>query len=579
MESGFIDYVSLGISVKKLIRYAVKIFKYMEKNDYKCNFYKIYESVEHELTRQDKKAFALFLASAFMDGFIKQQYEDFDGFSLEDMCEYIDIDPEEIRKVTSDINEDYAKDLKDYDEIYKTYLSSLIREFSEFHDILSYSPELILAALATEGDKTGSKIVVDYFGQHCDTHMIICLDHPVYKALLMYCEDNNHVQSKYRKDTPKKPVPVMEPPRMEMSNLISDIITLTERMKEESSKEEELTDLKMDKDKVLAVIEELSKKYIGQEQLAEELFYNIFNNIMLSRKDNVEAGERSIIFIDGPSGTGKTAVSIDIAKRMQVPYTCVSATSFSATGYVGGDVEDPLKELYEKANNNMELAQRGIVIIDEFDKLAANDKKDIVMKDAVQSGLLHILGGGEVKITLGRGLFSSSTEFDTSKLTFILLGAISGLREDKTESKRIGFSTAEDEEKSKTYYITPDDLIKMGLKKELVGRINTYLHTDDYSKETLEKILRESKISPLKTMEAWAKDYGKTLVIDDEVYGLIAAHAYSLNTGARSLQTVVSAIRTRLIKEVLLGDSKEIHLDKTLVDSAFNKTVSRTMRG
>lgn len=119
----------------------------------------------------------------------------------------------------------------------------------------------------------------------------------------------------------------------------------------------------------------------------------------------------------------------------------------------------------------------------------------------------------------------------------------------------------------------------IGLERELVGRINTYLHTDDYSKGCLEKILRESTISPLIGFKMWVESRGKKLIIDDEVYGLIAEQAYELNTGARSLQTVMNNIRTPFIKEVLRGTNDTINLNPETVIKANMQTMNRKGRG
>lgn len=228
----------------------------------------------------------------------------------------------------------------------------------------------------------------------------------------------------------------------------------------------------------------------------------------------------------------------------------------------------------------MELAQRGIIIIDEFDKIAANGDKDLRMKQAVQDQLLSLLGGEKYSLSMGMPLFGGHDfEFDTSKLTIVCLGAITNLREEKTSNKQsIGFSTEEKTEES-SYIIKPEDLIKMGLQKELVGRINTFLHTKDYSVEDLERILRESSISPILGLKGWAEALGKIVEVDDEVYPLIAEKAYDLNTGARSLQTVVNSIRTRLLKPVLRGEETNLHIGTDDVAEAYSKTISRAKRG
>lgn len=198
------------------------------------------------------------------------------------------------------------------------------------------------------------------------------------------------------------------------------------------------------------------------------------------------------------------------------------------------------------------------------------------MRTAVQHQLLDFLGGGIYTIKVEEG---KTVDFDTSKLTFVCLGALTNLRNNKMQmaSKRpIGFNAKYDEAKlAKDYSITPEDLIKMGFEKELVGRFNTYVHTRDYSKEDLKKILLESKISPLIGFTTLASSFGKRLLIDDGVYELIAEAAYDLNTGARSLQTVVNNLNSQYLKELLMGVEDEIHITtedvKRITDGAFKE--------
>ena len=312
----------------------------------------------------------------------------------------------------------------------------------------------------------------------------------------------------------------------------------------------------------------------------ENLFYNIVNNQQLSTLSEIADGERSIIFLDGPTGTGKTAITREITQKLNIPFTSTSIVNYSSTGYVGGDITDTLVDLYHKAGDNVSLAQRGIIVLDELDKLATGSD-GLEMKKAVQQQLLDFLGGGKYIIDVGENLFDKKKiEFDTSKLTFVCLGALSNLREEKQESKRsLGFSTEVEEKDKANYSITPDDLIGIGLERELVGRFNTYLHTNDYSKEDLVRILKESSISPLIGLEKWINMNGKTLEIDEDAYDAIAEHAYNLNTGARSLQTVVNNIRTYYMKEVLRGNSPIVHLDKDTINRINENSINRRVRG
>ena len=115
----------------------------------------------------------------------------------------------------------------------------------------------------------------------------------------------------------------------------------------------------------------------------------------LVQNEEMPDGQRSIIFLDGPTGTGKTAINREITEKLGIPFTATSVTNYSSTGYVGGDITDVLKELYKKANGDIEKAQRGIVIFDEFDKIAYSRSGGLEMKRAVQQQLLDFLGGGK----------------------------------------------------------------------------------------------------------------------------------------------------------------------------------------
>ena len=314
-------------------------------------------------------------------------------------------------------------------------------------------------------------------------------------------------------------------------------------------------------------LEKIKAMFIGQEEAAEALFYNLVNNQILATIEDVPDDQRSLIFLNGSTGTGKTAITKEITKELDVPFSSSSVTNYSSTGYVGDNLTDILKDLYKKANYDIEKAQRGIVVLDEFDKIAYSRLGGLEMKKAVQQQLLDFLSGGKYKISIGESFFDNRTiEFDTSKLTFVCIGALTDLHKRKTAIRQTDgtYYIADD------HHITPQDLMNIGLEKELVGRFNTYIHTNDYSISALERILRESTISPSLGFQKWIESQGKKLVLDDNIYKIIATQAHNLKTGARGLQTVMNSIRTMYIREVLCGSDKNIHLNLKTVNLIYD---------
>lgn len=328
------------------------------------------------------------------------------------------------------------------------------------------------------------------------------------------------------------------------------------------------------------ILDGIKAKFIGQERLAKELFYNIINNQFLANQEEIVDGERSIIFIDGPTGTGKTAITREITKCLDIPFTSTSIINYSSTGYVGGNITDTLVDLYKKANGNIKKAEKGIIVLDEFDKIISNGRNGLEMKRAVQQQLLDFLGGGKYIINVGDRQNEKLVEFDTSRLTFVCLGALTDLRTKKTDKRfEIGFDSNNKTQNNGTYTIRPEDLIELGIEKELVGRFNTYLHTDEYNKNALERILRESSISPIKGFEKLLSAHGMSLKIDEDAYGEIASSAYNLNTGARSLQTIVNIVRNEYLEKIYNGSIESVHLTKDNVESIVQDSTTRRERG
>lgn len=512
------NYSDLSEETQLFLNKTMDIYSIIKDKSINRTVKDLINTKNYEFTKLDKKVLALFIAGLLVDGNLKEIFSQYDDIKLDNLFDFIGIKESDITPIEKEKYEEF------FDKNIKLDLVTILKKKNWDNTINFVTPEVIVNALQFVS-LSGSNIL-DYFAKKYDVprSFLGFNEHPIFSAL--------------------------------------DNYTLMD-------------------DSVWQLLDEIQKKFIGQEIAAEGLFYNIVNNQQLAEMEDIPDGQRSIIFIDGPTGTGKTAITREITEKLGIPFTSSSVTNYSSTGYVGGDITDVLKELYRKADGDLEKAQRGIIVFDEFDKIAYSRSGGLEMKKAVQQQLLDFLGGGKYNIRVGNSIFDmSEIEFDTSKLTFVCLGALTDLRSKKTETRQtIGFGQTSQSSEEQTYSITPQDLMSIGLERELVGRFNTYLHTDDYSKESLEKILRESTISPLIGFKKWIEARGKQLVIDEDVYGLIAEQAYELNTGARSLQTVMNNIRTPFIREVLRGTDNTIHLDSETVIKANGQTMNRKGRG
>lgn len=541
-----------------------------------------------ELTLIDKKVISLFIAGFLIDSNLKNIVSQYD-IKLKDLLGFVKLNEDDIIPFDSyDMLSKRYKNYADYyNSVFKLNLKNIVSNgTNDYYDAYFLSPELIFFCLRR--DRYCGSDVISIFGkQNNIKNLNVGLSsypHDIFNLLKISLIDSGCIAGKSNDvNTGKR--------NADSSSILPSFLDFSKRFGKLDTDKEEETDKNKDSEKaghkfvidenVWKLLEVIKTKFIGQEALAEDLFYNIINNQYLINKETINDGERSLIFLDGPSGTGKTAIIKEIAEKIGVPFLVTSMGEYSATGYVGGSLENILVELYNKANGDLELAQRGVVVLDEIDKLIFGGANALVMKKAVQHDLLKLLGGGKYVITVGEGLFSRKTiEFDTSKLTFAGIGALTDLRKKKTTVKsHMGFGEPKVISMTGNYSITPADLIEIGFEKELIGRFNVFLHTEDYDVAALERILRESVISPVLGFKKWVEGNGKHLEITDDTYLAIAECAHKLNTGARSLQTIMNNVRSHYIKEIMRGNSKTIFLDSETVYSVYSQTMNRKVRG
>lgn len=297
-------------------------------------------------------------------------------------------------------------------------------------------------------------------------------------------------------------------------------------------------------------IEKLKQRIIAQDEQVERLVTSVLSN----QKYASYEGLKNNIIIVGTTGTGKTEMCRSLSKILDIPFIKVDATKYTSTGYVGNNVLDILGDLYLASDGDLDKAERGIVFIDEIDKLCRlGDNHNKIRTTDVQHELLGLLGNATYDITVGK----AQVTIDTSKITFILAGAFQNIF-DKYKNDRkhsIGFSSSSDETVDKRIEITRADLIENGIESELLRRIPVLIQMNTLTKEDLKKIATDSKISNLRIwQDALFREDNINLVYRPKTIDNIATEAEKLCGGASGLQNVISKSLEDIIGKAIDGE-------------------------
>ena len=311
-------------------------------------------------------------------------------------------------------------------------------------------------------------------------------------------------------------------------------------------------------------IKELLDQYvIGQDRAKKILSIAVYNhykrinhNLASGEKDGVEL-EKSNILLVGPTGTGKTLLAKTIARMLDVPFTIVDATVLSEAGYVGEDVESILSRLLQEADYDQAKAERGIVFIDEIDKIARKSDNPSITRDVsgegVQQAMLKLLEGNVVNVPPQGGRKHPEQEFihvNTQNILFICGGAFEGIERriaQRLNTQVIGYGAASRQKIDKEnllQYVEAQDLRASRLIPEIIGRLPVITYLDNLDREALKRILTEPKNAILKQYEKMFELDGIKLVIDPEVLDLIVDTAISNKLGARGLRSICEKLMT-----------------------------------
>lgn len=335
--------------------------------------------------------------------------------------------------------------------------------------------------------------------------------------------------------------------------------------------------------------EKLDDYIVGQDEAKRVLAVAVYNHykrlnynlIKENKKDTDEVElEKSNILMVGATGSGKTLLAKTLAKVLKVPFATADATTLTEAGYVGDDVENILLKLIQNADYDIEKAQRGIIYIDEIDKIAKKTQNVSITRDVagegVQQALLKILESTVASVPPQGGRkhpHQEMLQIDTTNILFICGGAFVGLDkiiESRKNDTHLGFNASiksADEEKQSNYVkeIQPNDLIKFGLIPEFIGRLPVVVGLDDLDEEALVKILREPKNSLVKQYKLMFKIDGIEIDFTDDAVKAIAKRAMELKTGARGLRTILESKMTRL-----MYDAPSLkNVEKIIVTSQF----------